>query len=125
MPASEEGPNENDLVLAGDGKTILCVFRTDAGDGYTTHRYAPYAIASSADGGASWTKGVSLGPGVGCARPRLLRCASGAVVLAGGRPTPTSSETTLWLHASSANASAYATAGGWIAHRWVSACHGA
>ena len=115
VPTSEEGPNENDLVLAGDGKTILCVFRTDAGDGPTTHRYAPYALAASSDGGTTWTKGVSLGKGVGCARPRLLRAAtSGDVILAGGRPTPTSSDILLWIHPSSTNASAYAA--GWVAH---------
>ena len=115
-PSSEEGPNENDIVLAGDGKTILCVFRMDAGDGPLTHRYAPYALSSSIDGGTTWTRGVSLGDGVGCARPRLLRSTSGAVVLAGGRTYSGNHDTILWLHASATRASAYAANGTWVAH---------
>ena len=115
-PSSEEGPNENDLVLAGDGETILCVFRMDAGDGPLTHRYAPYALASSSNGGTTWTREGSMGGGVGCARPRLLRSASGAVILAGGRTHSGNHDTILWLHASAASASAYAANGTWVAH---------
>jgi hypothetical protein len=30
---SEEGPNENDIVLLKDNKTLLCIIRKDGGDG--------------------------------------------------------------------------------------------
>ena len=115
-PTSEEGPNENDLVLAGDGTTILCVLRLDAGDGPTTHRYTPYALSASTDGGRTWSPPESMGDGVGCARPRLLRCASGAVVLAGGRLHPNNHDTYVWSHSSAMSPSAYATNGSWTPH---------
>ena len=38
-PESEEGPNENDLVLLADNTTIMCVVRLDAGDGPVSHPY--------------------------------------------------------------------------------------
>ena len=41
VPKSQEGPNENDLVMLGDGKTIMCIVRLDAGDGPLTHPYVP------------------------------------------------------------------------------------
>lgn len=37
VPHSQEGPNENDLVLLADKKSIMCVVRLDAGDGKLTH----------------------------------------------------------------------------------------
>ena len=70
---SEEGPNENDMVLLADGKTIMCVIRLDAGDGPLTHPYRPYVTLTSSDGGTTWGKMKALPAGVGCARPRLLR----------------------------------------------------
>lgn len=36
VPHSQEGPNENDLVVLADGKSIMCVVRLDAGDGHLT-----------------------------------------------------------------------------------------
>lgn len=39
---SEEGPNENDVVMLADGKTLLCVFRRDGGDGVPGHTHVPY-----------------------------------------------------------------------------------
>ena len=42
FPASQEGPNENDLAVLSDGKTIIAVIRMDAGDGPETHPYKNY-----------------------------------------------------------------------------------
>lgn len=42
FPASQEGPNENDLAVLNDGKTIIAVIRMDAGDGPETHPYKNY-----------------------------------------------------------------------------------
>jgi len=97
-PKSEEGPNENDMVLLKDGKTIMCVIRLDAGDGELTHRYVPYVISKSTDGGRSWSKAKSLPKNVGCARPRLMRTQSGAVVLSGGRTGPRNRDVLLWVN---------------------------
>ena len=39
---SQEGPNENDVVLLKDGVTLLCVMRIDGGDGVPNHTHVPY-----------------------------------------------------------------------------------
>ena len=98
-PASQEGPNENDLVLLADGKTIMCVVRLDAGDGGVTHPYVPYSVVLSKDGGRTWGTAAPLPPHVGCARPRLLRTDGGQVLLAGGRLNSTNRDVLMWLHA--------------------------
>ena len=95
VPQSEEGPNENDLVVLKDGKTILSVIRLDAGDGYLTHRYAPYVTVKSTDGGFTWSKPTELPNTVGCARPRLLLLGS-TLVLSGGRLSPTNRDILIW-----------------------------
>jgi len=95
VPQSEEGPNENDLVLLADG-TIMCVVRLDAGDGPVSRPYRPYWRVLSRDGGFSWTNASSLPKGVGCARPRLLRMDDGHVILAGGRTGPRNRDTLVW-----------------------------
>ena len=95
VPHSEEGPNENDLVVLKDGKTILSVIRLDAGDGYLTHRYAPYVTVKSTDGGFTWSKPTELPNTVGCARPRLLLLGS-TLVLSGGRLSPTNRDILIW-----------------------------
>lgn len=97
-PASEEGPNENDLALLADGETILCIVRLDAGDGPVSRPYRPYAKVTSSDGGRTWTNATLLPEGVGSARPRLLRLSDGQLVLTGGRPSPTNRDTTLWTN---------------------------
>ena len=33
VPQSEEGPNQNDVVLLADSRTLLCVMRVDSGEG--------------------------------------------------------------------------------------------
>ena len=99
FPQSEEGPNENDLALLKDGTTILCVIRLDAGDGPKTHQYMPYAKATSNDGGRTWARVDIMQPGVGCARPRLMRFDNGALVLSGGRLSNTNRDVIVWLNA--------------------------
>lgn len=53
--ASQEGPNENDVVLLKDGKTIFCVMRRDGGDGVPAHAHVSYVFATSVDRGYTWT----------------------------------------------------------------------
>lgn len=98
VPKSQEGPNENDLTLLADGKTIMCVVRLDAGDGPVSQPYASYWRVLSTDGGRTWSSAASLPEGVGCARPRLLRTDDGQIVLAGGRTGPTNRDTLVWLN---------------------------
>ena len=112
---TQEGPNENDLTLLADGR-ILCVVRIDAGDGFSTHPYSPYHASTSSDGGVTWTPLVSLGPGVGCARPRLGTFGN-SVVLA-GRLSPTNRDIFLWLNAAGDGAS-------WDPHYSVTYMHNA
>eukprot|EP00039_Didymoeca_costata_P030433 m.29518 g.29518 ORF g.29518 m.29518 type:complete len:419 (+) comp8110_c0_seq1:134-1390(+) len=82
---SEEGPNENDVVLLKDGKTILCVIRKDGGDGVPDHRHVPYMLATSTDQGATWT--LKEAPAsLMSARPRATVLPNGALIIAGGRP---------------------------------------
>lgn len=98
-PVSQEGPNENDMVLLADNKTIMCIIRLDAGDGRVSHPYLPYVKSLSTDGGFTWTAATSLPAGVGCARPRLMRTAAGSIVLSGGRLGPTNRDVRVWLNA--------------------------
>jgi hypothetical protein len=88
MPWSWYGPNEHDVAVLADNKTLLVVFRPDS-DGFCpgTPAYRFYYQAYSYDGGLSWSKPRPI-PGVGCVRPRLLRLDSGALLLSGGRLCP-------------------------------------
>eukprot|EP00750_Incisomonas_marina_P015026 INCI18056.4.p1 GENE.INCI18056.4~~INCI18056.4.p1 ORF type:complete len:393 (+),score=42.50 INCI18056.4:100-1278(+) len=82
---SEEGPNENDIVLLRDGKTLFCVMRLDGGDGVPSHAHVPYVFATSVDLGLTWT--IKEAPAfMLSARPRALVLPNGALVVAGGRP---------------------------------------
>ena len=112
---SEEGPNENDVVLLKDGRTVLCIFRRDGGDGKLHHDHVPYVFATTTIGregngskggggeGASDTVAqFSLQPPppspplswkltnapstMLSARPRALVLENGALIVAGGRP---------------------------------------
>jgi hypothetical protein len=83
--ASEEGPNENDVVLLKDGKTLLCVFRRDGGDGVPHHAHVPYVFATSTDRGVTWHL-ESAPEQLLSARPRALVLGNGALVVSGGRP---------------------------------------
>jgi hypothetical protein len=86
-----EGPNEHDVVLLADGKTLLVVFRIDDGvDGGATSA-KNYQQATSIDGGHSWTAPTEMrdasGRGMGVCRPRLLMLGEGGgpLLLSGGR----------------------------------------
>ena len=83
--SSEEGPNENDVVLLKDKRTILAVIRKDGGDGVPHHRHAPYFFATSTDRGRSWEL-KEAPPFMLAARPRALVLPNGVLVIAGGRP---------------------------------------
>ena len=83
---TEEGPTENDVVLMGDGKTIMVIFRIDGGDGAPKPSpHVPYLFAKSTDQGATW-KYEQAPPSMLAARPRAVRLGNGAVAVAGGRP---------------------------------------
>lgn len=79
---SGEGPNENAMVLLKDNRTLMSIFRRDAGDG--KHGYQSYAQTFSRDGGKTWSLPRAMPRGVGCAKPNLARSASGEIFLAGG-----------------------------------------
>lgn len=71
-PTSGEGPNENDISLLADGRTLLVVFRID--DGVDGGNGVPknYQAATSTDGGHTWSAGHEMrdvdGRGIGVAR---------------------------------------------------------
>jgi len=81
------GPNESDLALLSDNKTLMSVSRMD-GDGgcgtpsSTTYRY--YHAAFSTDNSASWSAPKPI-EGAGCVLPRLHTLPGGPLVLTGGR----------------------------------------
>ena len=83
LPA--EGPNEHTVTLLANGN-ILCVFRTEAGDG--NGHYGPYYHTTSTDGGKTWTPALPLkdtdGNYIGCARPHMVQLGN-VTLLAGGR----------------------------------------
>ena len=65
---------------------LLVVFRTDGGDGYPDHTHKPFMKVRSTDQGLTWSKPVSLPPGVLSARPQLLLLApKGPLLLTGGQ----------------------------------------
>jgi hypothetical protein len=88
VPTSEEGPNQNDLVLLADNQTIMCVMRVDSGEG-PTMQYAPLVRSFSTDGGTTWTKPESFGEGFATGHPRLMRTGDGQILLVGNQLTPT------------------------------------
>ena len=77
--ASEEGPNENDVVRLKDG-SLLVVMRKDGGDGVPHHSHVPYLFASSSDQGHSW-KIQEAPKGLLSARPRAVSLANGATFI--------------------------------------------
>ena len=87
-PDSYEGPTEHDMVLLHDRKTLLSVFRVDAGNG-SFMRMQNYMRTVSTDFGASWAQAVTIPAGT--ARPRLILLGGpgtslpSTVVLSGGR----------------------------------------
>ena len=87
-PNSWEGPNEHDITMLADGKTLLSVFRVDAGDGGFMRMF-DYMQTVSHDFGRSWSHAKTIPAGT--ARPRLLRLGGpgtgipSTLVLSGGR----------------------------------------
>eukprot|EP01044_Picomonas_judraskeda_P005062 COSAG03_NODE_462_length_7701_cov_5.645883_5_plen_200_part_00 len=57
-PTSAFGPDENDVALLEDGKTLLCVIRMDGDSGCSTNSYRYYAAIYSHDMGKTWTRAV-------------------------------------------------------------------
>jgi hypothetical protein len=85
IPFSSFGPNEHDLSLLADGKTLMAVIRPSGDGPCTTKSYRYYYQAYSSDSGLSWDKARPI-EGAGCARPRLLRLEpAGPILLSGGR----------------------------------------
>ena len=99
VPSSGEGPNENDVSLLADNKTLLVVFRLDDGVDGGAVSAKNYRSATSIDGGRTWSTATEMidvnGRGIGVARPRLLllgggggggdATAAGPLLLSGGR----------------------------------------
>lgn len=83
--APAEGPNEHTLALLLNGD-IVCVFRTEAGDG--NGRYGPYYRTVSTDAGKTWSTAIPLkdtsGNYIGCARPHMVQLGN-VTLLVGGR----------------------------------------
>ena len=81
VPASGEGPNENDVSLLADGRTLLVVFRVDDGVDGGAVGAKNYLAATSTDGGRTWSSATEMidvnGRGIGVARPRLLLLGDG------------------------------------------------
>ena len=82
---SQEGPNENDVVLLKDGVTLLCVMRIDGGDGVPNHTHVPYLLATSVDRGLTWSMREAPKYMLS-ARPRAIVLPNGVLVVSGGRP---------------------------------------
>ena len=89
VPFSSFGPNENELSMLSDGKTVMAVIRP-SGDGPCPHNlshdsYRYYYQSYSNLDGRSWTTARPI-EGAGCARPKLLLLEpAGPLILSGGR----------------------------------------
>jgi hypothetical protein len=79
------GPNEHDISLLSDNRTLVMVMRTDA-DGACPGRphYTFYYQTYSRDNARTWSEPRPI-PNVGSVRPKLLLLESGALLLSGGR----------------------------------------
>eukprot|EP01043_Picozoa_sp_COSAG02_P063037 COSAG02_NODE_8836_length_2426_cov_2.305544_2_plen_435_part_00 len=103
------GPNENDLALQADGKTLLCVLRMDGdgpcgsgsrkANGGTGGDYRYYTASTSSDNGVSWSRPKPIA-GAGCARPRLLSLGTAKpVLMSGGRLcVENTTDLSLWVN---------------------------
>lgn len=96
VPYAEEGPSENGLAQLHNGE-IVCVFRVDGGDGLH-HRHLPYVLATSKDGGFTWSQPLTLPVHVGSARPKLHALAGGGLLLGGGRTGNFNHDVYIWLN---------------------------
>lgn len=85
LPWSYFGPNEHDISLLSDKKTLVMIMRPDSDSpcpGGPPYRF--YYQTYSQDSGLTWSQPRPI-PSVGCVRPRLLLLDSGALLLSGGR----------------------------------------
>eukprot|EP00937_MAST-01D_sp_MAST-1D-sp2_P001797 g1797.t1 len=98
VPSSEEGPNQNDLVLLADNRTIMCVMRVDSGEG-PSGRYAPLVRSFSADGGFTWTRPETFGAGFATGHPRLARTEDGQVLLSSNQVSATDRDLLVYWNA--------------------------
>jgi hypothetical protein len=94
-PQSEEGPNQNDLVLLADNRTLMCVMRVDSGEG-PSMRYEPLVRSFSTDAGVTWTAPETFGPGFATGHPRLTRMADGQILLSASQLAPTDRDLLLY-----------------------------
>ena len=115
-PTSIFGPDENDIAVLGDGKTLICVIRMDGDAGCSTNSYRYYAAMYSRDDGASWSRAVPI-PGAGCARPRLLKLAGGPLILSGGRLcVEKTDDISIWVNKDGMAGAATGGPGKWTKH---------
>jgi hypothetical protein len=92
------GPNENDMSLLSDNKTLITVLRMDGDSNCASQSYRYYAASYSTDGGVSWSAPKSM-DGAGCVRPKLKLLPSGPLLLTGGRLCVEESQGVyLWLN---------------------------
>ena len=82
----QEGPNENDVVVLKDQKTLWSIMRVDGGDGRLSHRTLPFISTTSTDRGRSWTQPRALPNDMLAAYPRAVVLESGALLVTAGRP---------------------------------------
>ena len=82
----QEGPNECDIVLLGDKKTLWAVMRVDGGDGSPSHRTLPMLHATSTDLGRSWSKATPLPSDMRSSKPSATVLGNGALLVSAGRP---------------------------------------
>lgn len=84
-PWSTFGPNEHDMAVLADGKSIMAVIRPDGDAGCSSGTYRNYYQSYSTDSGDSWSLPRPI-HGAGCARPRLLKIEpKGPLLMSGGR----------------------------------------
>jgi len=81
----QEGPNECDVVLLKDGKTLFAVMRVDGGDGRPDGRTLPLIAATSTDGGVTWVPAATPKE-MRSAWPRAAVLENGALLVTTGRP---------------------------------------
>ena len=82
----QEGPNECDVVLLKDKKTLWAAMRTDGGDGTPSHRTLPFLSSTSTDGGRHWTRPKPLPDNMLSSQPKAAVLGNGALLLTAGRP---------------------------------------
>lgn len=82
----QEGPNECDIALLRDNKTLWAVMRVDGGDGHPSHRTLPMLHATSTDSGRTWSKATPLPPDMRSSKPSATVLGNGALLVSAGRP---------------------------------------